>query len=361
MNTINKKKIIFFTRYNTNSASVRYRFLQYFKLLEKNNFETSLFYLFNDKFFNNKIIKNKLNFFIVIISYIKRIFQILTIDKNSIVVIHLELFPYLPSFGEKILKYRNIKTIIDLDDAIFFKYENLKNIFLKFFLKEKFKKIFKLNNIIFSGNEYNKQYSKRYGSENVYILPTVVPVINYQAKSSIKKLNNFTIVWIGSPSTAIYLKNIYKSLYILNHNHKIHIRIIGAGEISLPGVQFESYRWSESTEINLISECHVGIMPLINDSWSKGKCGFKLIQYMACKLPCIASPVGMNNQIIQHNKNGFLVKSDDEWIKYILELKNNENLYNKFAKKSYVDVLEKFSYEFWHKQYIKNLEIISNQ
>ena len=193
--------------------------------------------------------------------------------------------------------------------------------------------MFKLDNIIFSGNEYNKKKSIELGSKKVYILPTVIPVKKYKKLSFLKKQDNFTIVWIGSPSTAIYLIEIYDALYELCNYHNIRLRLIGAGEISLPGIQYESFRWDESTEIKLISECHLGIMPLPNNNWAKGKCGFKLIQYMACGLPVVASPVGVNKQIVESGINGFLANDTREWLESLRKLLKDKNLRTHMGEK----------------------------
>ena len=148
------ENIIIFTRYNRQSASVRYRYLQYFELLNQNNKNTELSYLFDENFFRKKIFLNRLSFFNILYSYIKRLIKIIFLKKNTIVIIHLELFPYFPYIGEKILSLKNIKLILDLDDAIFHQYENINNYFLSFLLKNKFQKIFQMNNLnIFSGNQ----------------------------------------------------------------------------------------------------------------------------------------------------------------------------------------------------------------
>ena len=114
--------VIFFTRYNEQSASVRYRYIQYFNDLKENGVNVELSYLFDEKFFKNKILLNKINFLLILISYIRRFLKIIFLNKKTIIVIHLELFPYLPSIGEKILSFKNNKIIVDLDDAIFHQY-----------------------------------------------------------------------------------------------------------------------------------------------------------------------------------------------------------------------------------------------
>ena len=353
--------IIFFTRYNKQSASVRYRYIQYFNDLKKNYFHVELSYLFNEKFFKKKILLNKLNFFLILSNYIKRFIKIIFLNKKTIVVIHLELFPYLPSIGEKLLSLKKNKVIIDLDDAIFHQYTNLNNKFLNFFLSNKFNKMFNLKNtIIFSGNKYNQtEVLKMNPNIKTEIFPTVVNINNYVKRIKQNKNKHFTIVWIGSPSTSNYLKVILNSLKVLNNKYEIHLRLIGSGHIELEGLQFESYMWNEQTEIELISECHVGIMPLMNDDWSKGKCGFKLIQYMACKIPCVASPVGVNKEIIDHEINGFLAKEDRDWIQYILRLKNDQQLYKQFSESAFKKVSQYYSFESQRKKFISTIKSIN--
>ena len=125
----NSENIVIFTRYNNQSASVRYRYLQYFDFLKKNNKNMKLSYLFDEKFFKKKILLNKLSFFSIIYNYLKRFVKILFLKKNTMVIVHLELFPYFPYLGEKILSLKKIKFILDLDDAIFHQYENINNFF----------------------------------------------------------------------------------------------------------------------------------------------------------------------------------------------------------------------------------------
>jgi len=229
---------------------------------------------------------------------------------------------------------------------------------MNFFLSNKFKKIFNLDNTeIFSGNKYNqKEVLKMNPNIKINIFPTVVDISNYERRTNTYKSKDFTIVWIGSPSTSIYLKVMLNALKILNNEHKIRLRFIGSAYIELEGLQFESYMWNEKTEIELISECHVGIMPLMNDDWSKGKCGFKLIQYMACKIPSVASPVGVNQEIIDHGINGFLAKEDKDWIQYILKLKNDQQLYRKFSLSAFEKISKYYSFESQRKKFVSTIK-----
>lgn len=128
------------------------------------------------------------------------------------------------------------------------------------------------------------------------------------------------IVWIGSPSTARYLQLLREPLQALAQDQPFILRVIGGGAVDLPGVQVETVAWSEATEEADVGACDVGVMPLLDSPWEQGKCGYKLIQYMACGLPVVASGVGVNPEIVEQGDNGFLADTPAEWLDALREL-----------------------------------------
>ncbi len=348
----NINKIYFFTKYSSLSASVRYRFLIYKKSLQKQGYDVQLKNMFDDKFFKKKIYYNKMNIIMLIFFYFKRFIQLLKINRDTLVIIHLELTPYLFSLGEMILKFKKIKYIVDLDDAIYFRNEKfIKKQNYKTYSINSFKFSLKNADKIFTGNNIISNYVKDF-NKNIFEIPTIIDTQKVNSKISNKKNKIFTIVWIGSPSTSIYLYEIFPYLdeiYLKFKNFKL--RLIGAGNIQSSKFPIEKFEWNIDTEIRLVSECHVGIMPLADTIWSRSKCGFKLIQYMSCNLPAIASPVGINKDIINENVNGFLCSTKEEWINKIKFCIENKNTLEIMGKRAREIINNKFSLNYWDKLY----------
>lgn len=121
-------------------------------------------------------------------------------------------------------------------------------------------------------------------------------------------------MWIGSPSTTQYLQKLSRPLRLLAARQDFTLRIIGAGVIDMPGVCVEYLDWSIDNEADLIAMCDIGIMPLNDGAWEKGKCGYKLIQYMACGLPTVASPVGANLEVVVDGSTGFFASKESDWL-----------------------------------------------
>jgi glycosyltransferase involved in cell wall biosynthesis len=164
------------------------------------------------------------------------------------------------------------------------------------------------------------------GASRVEILPTAVDVKKYPLVSPRKESPIFTIGWIGSPSTAKYLTAIVPALAKVCEGGRGKVVMIGSGAVELEGVPVEVRPWSEETEVRDLESCDVGIMPLYDGLWEKGKCGLKTIQYMACALPVVVSPVGVNKEIVEDGVTGILASSNEEWARALTTLRDDKAL-----------------------------------
>jgi glycosyltransferase involved in cell wall biosynthesis len=202
----------------------------------------------------------------------------------------------------------------------------------------------KFSGCVMAGNEYLALKAKNAGAKKIVLQPTVIDISKYKI---IQKQNNSKVIigWIGSPTTFKYIKNLKPVFETLISKHNIEIQIIGANEDIGLGDVIKYIPWTENSEVALISNFDIGIMPLENTPWELGKCAYKLIQYMGCGIPVVASAVGMNVEVVDDEKNGFLVETEMEWVDKLSLLIENKSMRNQFGTNGRIKVEERYSLE----------------
>lgn len=307
-------KVLYFTKYTQKGASSRMRSFQYFPFFEEQNISISVSPFFTDAYLDD-LYSGKKNISTIIMAYVNRFFALFTVFKYSAIVIEYELFPYFPAWFEKLFKFLGIRYIVDYDDAIFHNYDLHANKWLRTLLGNKIAKVMLHSNTVVAGNKYLADYAEKAGATNIVIIPTVIDLNNYQPKGNYAT-EKLTIGWIGSPSTYQYIEQIKQELTTFAATYNAEIVIIGAYPLEKIEPPIRYIPWNAKTENDWLRKFDVGLMPLDDTSWSRGKCSFKLIQYMASGVPVIASPVGMNTEVVT-TENGYLVNNSTDWIKYL--------------------------------------------
>lgn len=312
----NKKKIALFSRYGRLGASSRLRFFQFLPELE-NEFEVTVFPLFGDEYLQQLYEQGHSSKLYIIKRYIQRVKQLLSVRHYDAVWIEKELFPYFPSWGEGLLSLMKRPYIVDYDDAIFHNYDLTTNP-IKKLLSMKIDNVMRSATLVTAGNKYLADRAMKAGALQVEQVPTVIDISRYEVKTDYST-DHFIIGWIGSPTTSKYLVGISSVLQDLAKEYPFSLRVIGA-DVDIFGVDVICTSWKEASEVAEIQKFDIGIMPLVDSPWERGKCGYKLIQYMACGIPVIASPVGVNTEIVEGSSSGFLATDNLDWLVYFRKL-----------------------------------------
>lgn len=212
----------------------------------------------------------------------------------------------------------------------------------------------KASEAVFGGNSFLLEEARRYKATGLYCVPTVVETDEYPVKVHNER-RPFVVGWIGSSSTLRYLEEIRDVLVLLSEMKDVECRIIADKPFNIdrPGITFQ--KWNKDNEKRMVLDFDVGIMPVKDDIWSKGKCGLKLIQYMAAGLPSVAHPVGVAQEIIKDGVNGFLRTDRDGWMNAIEMIKNDVSLRQRIGGAARAAAEEKYSLKVWGPRYAEIL------
>ncbi|TAG89423.1 MAG: glycosyltransferase [Bacteroidetes bacterium] len=342
-------KILFLHPYPAGEApSQRFRFEQYLHFLEQNGHIIHRQSFLDEKTWQilyQKGYKFK-KIFGILIGFLRRIKILFGIKKYDYVFIHREATPLGYPFVEYLItKFWKKKIIFDFDDAIWLENTSQENKLvsrLKFHQKTNL--ICRWAYKISAGNQYLVDYAKQF-NQNVVLNPTTIDTQNLHNTDlySVKKDKIFTIGWTGTHSTLFYLDFLWDILKELEQKYTFRMIVIAnqKPDIDLKSLQF--INWNKKTEIEDLLKMDIGLMPLTDDKWANGKCGFKALQYMSLGIPTIASPVGVNVDIIQHNENGFLCATKQEWKDILIMFLEKKIIYQQIASKTKQTIVQKYS------------------
>ncbi len=299
-------------RYGRLGASSRLRFWQYVPWLEDAGFDVDARPLLPDSYVEDLQVGRRSTVPIGL-AYLRQITHLLMHRRYDLLWIEKEVLPWIPGVFENVLLPRGIPRVVDYDDAVYHLYDDHRQPVVRALLGNKHPVGMCAATMIVAGNATLAERANLAGASRVAIVPTVVDLDRYPRLES--KFGDGApprICWIGQTSTAGFLKPHAGLFGSLTEAGRARFVAIGIDAATL-GLPMESVAWSEAGEVAAIAACDIGIMPLADGPFERGKCGYKLIQYMACGLPVIASPVGVNREIVQHGVNGFLVETPEQW------------------------------------------------
>ena len=329
-------------------AGCRFRIAQYVPYLRSAGFDVTISPFYTQDYF--KLVYQRGRYVAKSAKFIglamRRWAELLSITNYDLVFLYREAIPLGPPILESLIAKSGVPIVYDFDDAIFLQNVSEANRVISF-LKDpgRVAAILKRSTQVVVGNEYLASYARQH-NQAVSVIPTAVDTTRFvpQANRPPAAGRRLVVGWIGSPTTFPYLEALADVLRDVSATHPFTLKVSGAGRpVHLPGVQVEEVQWSLADEVSLFNTCDIGVYPLTDDEWSKGKCGFKAIQCMACGVPVVAAAVGVNREIIVDGENSFLAATHADWVEKLSRLLSDEALRARMAAAGRRTIEERYS------------------
>jgi glycosyltransferase involved in cell wall biosynthesis len=334
-------RVLLLTRYGRIGASSRLRFLQYLPGLDTYNIDVHPAPFLDDIYLRELYDGRRPSMGRVLGFYSERLQSLVKARDFDVVWVEKEMLPWVPGWvGRTILG--GLPTVVDFDDAWHLRYSRSPNPLVRVALGKKLERLARHADFVIVANKFLQNWAEDAGTANVTCIPTVVDLRRYP-QTALPPAEPFTIGWIGTPETAPYLDTIKNALKRVLAKPDTRLLLVGAEQSFLPLANVETQSWSEAREANLLQRMHVGIMPLPQGAWEYGKSGYKLVQYMAASRPVVASPVGVNCDVVKEGVNGFFAITEDEWVGNLERFRGNLGLTEGCGAAARATVEESFS------------------
>lgn len=355
------KKILFFVAHPELDAGARYRVYQFRTHFEAAGYECVVAPFSSAELFAvlRKDGHVAAKVWGMLVGTLRRAAQILSSGGYDAVVINREVFPFFAPLWEKAVLKRNCNVIFNFDDAIYAGHPDTSSFRHPMLYRLKYgtgvDEVMRRCTRVIAGNRILAEYARKLNPE-VCVIPTVVDCDYYRYRDPRSRTGNpVTIGWMGSASTAPYLTIVEEALKRVDATFpgQVQFRFFGAPDYELEVADNESLPFRLSSEITDLQSLDVGIMPMPDTEWTRGKCAFKAVQYMACGAATVASPVGITGDLIQHGENGFLANSSDQWFDLLARLVTERSLRVELARRARKTVETGYSLQTWGPVFVR--------
>jgi len=314
------KNVLGLALYGPLAASTRHRLLQYVGGLRQYGINLEVQSLLSDEYLRRSFLGERLPWANMLGSGLRRLGALIRQRRYHAAMVHCELIPMIPGGIEASLL--RIPYLYDFDDAFYLKYRSGRMGAFKKILGDKFGRVITSAAGVTAGSRALHDYAVSFNSQSK-LLPTVVDTARYVPRPKVRS-GTLTVGWVGSPSTEIHLELVARPLSQLASEGRVRVVVIGGKAPSIQNAEVVVAAWREDKEVEAINTFDIGIMPLLDNEFSRGKCAFKLVQYMACGVPVVASRVGANVDVIQ-GPCGMLVRTEEDWLNALRWLRDRPN------------------------------------
>jgi glycosyltransferase involved in cell wall biosynthesis len=355
-------RILFLTAYPEEDASCRYRVHQFVPYLAAARYECTIAPFANEKLFSALKSRGRIatKAWETLRCSARRLVRLSDVRHYDFVVIHREAFPFFAPLVENWVMRRTARSspiagtkfIFSFDDAIYAGHEDVSALNHPLLYRWKhgrgYDEIVRSCDQVIAGNRILAEYARNL-NPRVTVIPTVVDCRKYRMKAGRDSSESVTIGWMGSRTTASYLRVVEPALKRLSSKHgdRIQFRFYGDPQYKVDLPNCEALPFRLAAEVEDLQRLDIGLMPLPDNSWTRGKCAFKAIQYMASGVAAVASPVGITSDLIQDNVDGFLASSEDEWFNVIDRLVLDTALRERITCEARRTIETSYSLEVW--------------
>lgn len=348
MNAERRVKVLALSPIPEEGAGCRFRIAQYLPYLHEAGFDVTIKSFYTPEFF--RLVYKRGHHLRKAVSFLglawKRFEELFDLPHYDLVFLYREAIPLGPPIVEWIIARRGIPIVYDFDDAIFLPNVSEANKAISFLKSPgRVAKVLRRSRRVVVGNEFLAHYARAHSS-SVTVIPTAVDTERFVPRPAGPSAEGRSLVvgWIGSPTTFPYLERLAGVLREVAARRPFTLKVSGAGQpVRFPGLDVVEVPWSLADEVSLFNTCDIGVYPLTDDEWAKGKCGFKAIQFMACGVPVVAAGYGVNRDIVSDGDNGFLATTPGEWVEKIERLLTDPALRARFAAAGRRTIEERYS------------------
>ena len=359
-----KKRILFIVNHRLGrSPGQRFRFEQYLDFLSDNNYEYEISNIIEEE--DDEFLYDRGNYLkkakLAQKAWKRRMEDVKRADQFDIIFVYREALLTGSYRFERQFAKSNAKLVFDFDDAIWLQNVSAGNRSLQFLKNpSKTQSILGVADMVFAGNDFLADFARKY-ADNVKVIPTTID-LNYHKRKSFRNDEKVCIGWTGTQTTLKYLDQIKPVFTELKrkYGNKIYFKVICDEPWDFNELEVINEKWLRENEIDQLEELDIGLMPLNDDQWSRGKCGFKGLQYMAMETATIMSPIGVNKQIVEHEINGYLANRKEDWLRIISLLIEDKELRRRIGKAGRKTISKYYSTSVYKEKYLEYFNEILN-
>ncbi len=327
-------KVLFLTKYSHLGGSSRHTVFSYLPFYEQAGMRCVVSPLFDDRYFRFRALQHPLmlremavhaDYFLE--RALQRMGQVFQAQRYDLVVLEYELLPYLPFGFEVILKRLRPKLVTLFDDAVHTVYAGHPRRLVRLMCGHKIQQVIQLSARVIVWNKYLAEYASRF-NPNVAFVHTAIDVRRYRLRCDQDQSPDGRVVigWMGTPNSFPYLSALEDVFRNLVNRHPLELRVVSSLDYQSSNIPVSNRRWSMDSEVDALCSFDIGIMPLADTPWTRGKSSYKAVQYMGVGIPLVCSPVGAAGDIVQDGVNGFWAATSEQWIEKLDRLIENPEL-----------------------------------